>query len=156
MFNLLAAALILTSSPSGAKFVSLDTWDLGAEIGLGSRLVPGPGMVWFGRVRAGGLFIRDDLHWSFGLTADLARKSFTTGLQGEVMHIQAGVWVQATIFTSSYDGRNPAIFPGASLAAGFSLFGVELRGTWAGTPELGVFVKLRLPIRHILLALGVK
>jgi hypothetical protein len=95
------------------------------------------------------MFARWPVFKMIGATYDwntLSPASF--GVQGELLHLSGGVWGQvgANIDVS---GR-----PGANLAFGFSVLGVEgqYRGYEDSTYGFAVFGKVRIPIGVILYA----
>jgi hypothetical protein len=142
-----AASGPLVRSERGPVYLHANTWDLNIEGAVG-RFYGSEAHAWtgFGRVRAGGLFIREPLYLSLGMTyefSDLSKATF--GVQGEVMHLDLGLWAQGGGLL------DVAGHAGGMLAVGWSLFGVETQlrqydGLGSG---IAVYAKLRLPISII-------
>lgn len=157
--------VVLGVTPIGwpPDLVRFTTWEASLE--------GGPGLVWFAadppatlvggmlRARAGVLRVNNDWHWMAGVIGELqlvssGARTFTVGVQGEVMNQERGFWAQAGLTLDVA----PAVRPGVMLSVGWSLLGVEgqARGGFGTTFDVAGFVKLRIPVRHILLALGVR
>lgn len=122
------------------------TWDLNVD-GAYGRLFSEPDGRWtmFGRVRAGVMYIRDSLYFSLGPTYEISKlQTATFGLQGEVMHIETGLWCQLGALV------DVAPHPGFMAAAGWSLFGIEFQAREYDTYGIGeapaVYGKIRIPI----------
>jgi hypothetical protein len=125
------------------------TWDLNLDGALG-RLLTDPGQ-WtgFGRVRGGILHIRDSLYFSLGLTYEISDKTAATfGLQGEVMHLESGFWLQV----GGLLDIQPK--PGVMASVGWSILGFEFqyRNYEDTGPVAALFGKIRIPLRIIFLA----
>lgn len=122
------------------------TWDLNVDAAYG-RLFSEPDARWtaFGRVRAGVMYIHDSLYFSLGPTYEISKlQPATFGLQGEVMHIETGLWCQIGALVDI------APHPGFMVAAGWSLFGIEFQAREYDTYGIGeapaVYGKIRIPI----------
>ncbi len=122
------------------------TWDMNLDGGYG-RLYSEPDGRWttFGRVRAGLMYIRDSLYFSLGPTYEISKLQLATfGLQGEVMHIETGLWCQIGALVDI------APHPGFMVAAGWSIFGIEFQAREYDRYGIGeapaVYGKIRIPI----------
>jgi hypothetical protein len=122
------------------------TWDLNID-GAYGRVFADPEGRWtmFGRVRAGLMYIRDSLYFSLGPTYEISKLQLATfGLQGEVMHIETGLWCQLGALV------DVAPHPGLMVAAGWSLFGVEFQAREYDRYGIGeapaLYGKIRIPI----------
>jgi hypothetical protein len=132
---------------------SVTTWDLNVELGYGAVLHKDekPGF-FFGRARAGVLNINEYVLYSMlGATVDVtSRGPVAFGLQGELLHLEAGFWFQLGALVD-LKGH----FGGAA-SVGFSLLGVEVENRDYGD-EVGrgwsILGKLRIPIAIIYRAL---
>jgi hypothetical protein len=119
------------------------TWDANIDGAFG-RYFEGSGK-WTGfvRGRAGVLFVREPLYDSIGFTYEYSPLSAATfGLQAEVLDLDLGLWAQAGGLLDIHAR------PGAMLALGWSLFGVEAQyRSFEGYGEgFAVYAKLRVPI----------
>jgi len=125
------------------------TWDLNLELGYGAVLLKDekPGF-FFGRARAGVLNISDYVYLSmFGATVDYnSRGPVAFGLQGELLHLEMGVWLQLGGLVD-VKGRF-----GGTGSVGWSLFGIEVENR-AYEDEIGrgwsFFGKIRIPVSII-------
>jgi hypothetical protein len=138
-----------TSQSADEKY-SRDTIDLNLEGGVGRHLGDPAKTIGFGRARVGLMFARWPVFRIIGATYEynnLSPASF--GLQGELLHLSAGFWVQAG---GSVDIHGKA---GVMGGLGFSVIGVEAQ--YRGYEDVGygatLIAKLRLPIGVILYAL---
>ncbi|GAC1352255.1 MAG: hypothetical protein NVS3B20_15490 [Polyangiales bacterium] len=125
----------------------MTTWDLNLEGGYGAILKDAKPGVLFGRARGGVMRITDySIVSVLGVTCDLSsRAPLAFGLQGELLHLELGLWVQGQ---GLIDLKG---HPGASVAVGFSLLGVELqtREYDDSGRAWGILGKLRLPVSLI-------
>ncbi len=124
-------------------------WDLNIEGAYGSLLgevdrdSKGTG---FGRIRAGVLFANEPFYYAIGPTFETSNLAGATfGLQGEVVNIGSGLYLQAGGLVDSHAKL------GALGAIGWSLFGVEYQ--YRSYEDLGsvsaVYAKIRIPISMI-------
>ena len=122
-----------------------NSWDANIDGGIGRVFDPGEttGLL---RVRAGVLFIRDPHFLALGATYELSHLSAATlGIQGEYLHLESGVWLQAGPLLDV--GSNKPRF-GWMGSLGWSLLGVEYQGRdYNGNGYVSaVFAKLRIPL----------
>jgi hypothetical protein len=128
------------------------TWDMNID-GAYGRVFSEPGRgAGFARVRGGILHIRDTLFFSLGATYEISNIVYATfGIQGEVMHLETGLWLQVGGLLD-IDAK-----PGFMAAVGWSLFGVEFQQREYDDPAIGgvsaLFGKIRIPISVIAQAL---
>lgn len=153
----LGCLLVLLSSEGQAQSIDvppLFTWDLNLEGGYGRDFrAGGERDAWLARARVGALYINDRDHFMAGVTAEVHEPgSGAIGLQVEYLQLELGGWVQLGGHID-VDGH-PAVVG----ALGWSLFGLELQHRFQrveGSEDAGFwvgFLKLRVPVRHLLLA----
>jgi hypothetical protein len=145
-----------TASAWVPQLVRFTTWDL--------QLEGGPGLSWDSsrrlrglvRARVGVLHVDNDWHVSAGLLGEWRSADvFALGVQGEVLHLEQGLWAQLGLALDVL----PTARPGAMVSVGLSLLGAELQlrpEVPGASAELALFLKLRVPVRHLLLALGLR
>lgn len=92
------------------------------------------------RGRFGYLALSEPWYFGIGVTAQYdSLAEFALGAQAELTHIWGGVWAQ---FEGAYSfSTGPLI----TAAAGYKLFGAELRATRGGQ-DFGVLLKVRVPV----------
>lgn len=136
--------------------VRFTTWELSFEGGPGLSWNPGLTVRGLVRARVGVLRVDNDWHYSGGVIAEWRNPNVVAvGMQGEVMNLEKGFWGQGGFVMDV----TPEVRPGLIASVGYSLLGVELqaRPTVVSSPaEIALYLKLRLPLRHFLLALGVR
>lgn len=152
-----AAKLVDPTAPplvgeSADEKYSRDTIDLNLEGGGGRHFGEPPKTLGFGRARVGVMFARWPFFTMVGATYEfnnLSPASF--GLQGELLHLSSGVWVQGG---GSVDIHGKA---GVMAALGLSVVGVEAqyRGYEDSGYGVAVLGKVRIPIGVILYAFDV-
>lgn len=120
------------------------TWDLNIDGAYGRVFSDNPESSFFGRVRGGIMNVNESIFTMLGATYEVSSLSQTTlGLQGEWLHLQLGVWVQA----GGLLDVSPTNFGGMG-AVGWSLFGVEFqyRGYENIDPAPALYGKIRIPL----------
>jgi hypothetical protein len=128
------------------------TWDMNIDGAYGRVFTDPSRGAGFARVRGGILHIRDSLFFSLGATYEISNIVYATfGIQGEVMHLETGLWLQVGGLLD-IDAK-----PGFMAAVGWSLFGVEFQQRQYDDPAIGgvsaLFGKIRIPISVIAQAL---
>lgn len=147
-----AKPVVLAWPPKLQRFT---TWELSAEGGVGFSWDAQRHFLGFVRGRVGLLRVDNEWHRIAGLTVEWRSPGAVgVGMQAELLHQEQGVWAQLG-FTLDV---TPAVRPGAMLAVGWSLLGLEAqaRQGLSGPAEVVLLAKLRVPVRHVLLALGVR
>lgn len=121
------------------------TWDAAVDFG-GGGFATTDGAKFFGmaRVRPGVLLPHGDQFWAFGPYFEVGSRSWgTVGAQAEYLDLKSALWSQVMVFHDLEVGR-----PGAGIAGGWSVFGVELQQR-SLSPEGNGFValvKVHLPL----------
>lgn len=121
------------------------SWDVNIDLGYGKFFGAVDRMSFTPRLRAGVLVVRDPWYWQAGLTYEWSTLSHATiGMQGDVVNIDDGYWLQAGLLLDVDRG----VRPGAMGALGYKIFGVEVqaRQVAGGDVVPAVFGKIRLPI----------
>ncbi|HET9953637.1 MAG TPA: hypothetical protein VFQ61_03995 [Polyangiaceae bacterium] len=124
------------------------TWDANVEGGYG-RYFPDKSGLGFVRGRAGVLFAHDPAYYALGVTYEWSNQApWAFGVQAEMLRIETGLWAQAGVLIDSN------IKAGATLALGWSIFGVEgqVRSFDPEPYGLAVLGKVRIPISFIAMA----
>ncbi|MDI1478159.1 hypothetical protein [Polyangium sp. y55x31] len=124
------------------------TWDANVEGGIGALFEDRVHLSGFGRVRGG--FLRVDERsvaeprfLALGLTYELSDFSPATfGIEVETLGLASGTWLQLGALLDVQPR------PGAKLALGFSLFGVEGQVRWDKDDGVvwAAYGKLRVPV----------
>jgi hypothetical protein len=140
------------SSNSADEKYTRNTIDLNLEGGVG-RFFGDPAATYgFGRARAGLMFARWPVFTMVGATYEYNGLSPATfGLQGELLHLSAGVWGQLGGMVDIHAK------PGAMAAFGFSIIGVEAQYRGYEDKDYGFAVigKIRVPLGVLLYALDI-
>jgi hypothetical protein len=132
------------------------TWDANVEGAVGAAFLETSHLSGFGRVRGGLLYVNESdvaspLFAALGLTYEISdRTPATFGVQGEIMSLSSGFWLQAGAMVDVQPR------PGFMASAGWSLFGVEGQARW--DKDYGhffaVYGKFRVPIGVLHFALN--
>jgi len=140
------------SSGSADEKYKRNTVDLNLEGGVGRFFGDPKATYGFGRVRAGVMFARWPIFTMVGATYEYNGLSPATfGVQGELLHLSAGVWGQVGGMIDVH-GK-----PGVMGSLGFSVIGVEAQYRGYEDKDYGVAVigKIRVPVGVLLYALDV-
>ncbi len=117
------------------------SWDAQVEIGYGFYTQQKVDRRIAGRVRAGALFVHEPYYVAVGATFELGGLlSIGGGIQMELTHLWSGFWGQAGLM---YGEKSRLA---TSLAAGWSLVGLEWQQQLTGEKGAAIFVKLHVPI----------
>jgi len=136
-------------APAGYRRAT--TWDLNIDGALGSTLGEGHALTGFGRVRGGILAVRDANVLALGLTYEYSNlQKATFGIQAEYINDNSGAWIQIGALLDTQPR------PGAMLAVGYSLFGVEgqVRSYEPAGVTYALYAKLRIPIGFLAFEMG--
>lgn len=139
---LLAFALLGTAS---SDLHAEPTWDVTIEAAGGAfSTEAGAKFLGFARVRPGLLWPNGTKFWALGPYFETGTRSWgTVGAQGQYLNLKSALWGQLMLFHDLDVGR-----PGIGVAAGWSVFGLELQRR-SFEPEGGGFaalVKVHLPL----------
>ncbi|MDC3952460.1 hypothetical protein [Polyangium jinanense] len=135
-------------APAEKRAAPFWTWDANVEGGLGALFEDRAHLSGFGRVRGG--FLRVDERsvseprfLALGLTYELSDFSPATfGIEVETLGLASGAWLQLGALVDVQPR------PGAKLALGWSLFGVEGQVRWDKDDGVvwAAYGKLRVPV----------
>jgi hypothetical protein len=124
---------------------SYTSWDVNIEGAYGRLYTDPSAKSGFGRVRGGFLWVRDPLFYSLGLTYELSDYSkATVGVQGEVLNLELGLWLQAGAMLDLANSARPGVMG----AVGWSVIGAEVQGRDIEGQGMvpAAYVKLRIPL----------
>jgi hypothetical protein len=142
-------AVTYIGAPAGYRRAT--TWDLNLDGAIGSTLGSAHALTGFGRVRAGVLAIRDANIFALGATYEYSNlQNATFGIQAEYISDNSGMWMQLGALLDTQPR------PGAMLAVGYTLLGVEgqVRSYEPTGATFAVYAKLRIPIGFLVYELG--
>jgi hypothetical protein len=128
--------------------------DANFDAGYGSSLGDNHRGSFLVRGRLGVMLVRAPWFYMIGPTIEwsqISDKKVTMGLQGEIMHLESGAWIQAGGLLDT------GARPGFMASVGLSILGAEFQVRDGGDRTItAVFGKLRIPLGYILFAMSSK